>query len=82
MKLLSTIRTTISNPWLWVGLLGLAGISGILYLLFNSFLMPAFTRHDVSVQVPDVMSLPMEEAADSLLAAGLRAEEVEDERHG
>ncbi len=76
MKLLTTIRATVSNPWLWVGLLGLAGISGVLYLVFNSFLMPAFTRHDVSVQVPDVMSLTMEEASDSLLAAGLRAEEV------
>ncbi len=76
VKLFTTIRSTVTNPWLWVGLAVLASISGILYLVFNSFLMPAFTRYDVSIQVPDVMSLTMEEATDSLTAAGLRAEEV------
>lgn len=76
LKLITTIRSVITNPWLWVGMVGLAGISAVLYVAFNSFLMPAFTRHEVSIQVPDVMSLSMEQAADSLTAAGLRAEEV------
>lgn len=76
VRLLTVIRNTVTNPWLWVGLVGLSLITGILYVVFNSFVMPSFTRHDVSIQVPDVMSLTMEEATDSLTAAGLRAEEV------
>lgn len=76
MKLIQTIQRILTNPWFWLGILGLGGITTVLYVVFDSVLMPSYTRHEVAVQVPDVMTLPSDEAVDALEEAGLRAEEV------
>ncbi len=76
LRILTTIRQYLSNPYLYVGLAVLIAVSSILYVAFNSFLMPTFTRHDVSVVVPDVINLTEEEAVASLDEAGLRTEHV------
>lgn len=72
--ILNSIRSTLINPWLWVGLAILIVIGGTGYFVFNSVLMPNFTRHDVAIQVPDVINVPSEAAEDSLQAVGLRSE--------
>ncbi|MDA0875239.1 MAG: PASTA domain-containing protein [Bacteroidetes bacterium] len=76
MKLPPSIHRALTNRYLWAGLLGLAGVTGILYVVLDSLIMPTFTRHGASVQVPDVMSLSMTEADSLLERAGLQAEEI------
>ena len=76
MKILSFIRDTLTNPYVWIGLIGLTGVSAVLYVVVDNVVMPSFTRYEVSVQVPDVMSLPSEKADSLLSEAGLRMEEV------
>ena len=76
MNILSSIRDTLTNPYLWIGLIGLTGVSAVLYVVVDNVVMPSFTRYEVSVQVPDVMSLPSEQADSLLSEAGLRMEEV------
>ncbi len=65
------------NRYLWVGLTGLAlvGLAGL--LLFNEVLMPSYTRYDVAVTVPDVISNTLDEGLARLEAEGLSAETVE-----
>ena len=47
-------------------LLGLGGLILLLYTVVDRVVMPAYTRHDVAVLVPDTRGLPVDEA-DSLL---------------
>ena len=47
-------------------MLGLVGLLLLLYLAVDTLVMPAYTRHDVAVLVPDTRGLPVE-LADSLL---------------
>lgn len=53
----------------------LAAAAG-LYLLFNNLVMPAYTRHEVSVNVPGVVGEPFEAAQQTLEARGLRVERI------
>lgn len=76
MNVLKSIRQYVTNPYLYAGLAGLAAVSAVLYLVFNLWLMPSFTRHDVSISVPDVIDLNEDEAMAELEEAGLRAESV------
>jgi len=76
LRILKTIRHYVTNPYLYVGLVVLTAVSSIAYVAINSFMMPSFTRHEVSVVVPDVINLSEEEAASSLEEAGLRVEQV------
>lgn len=59
---------------LWKGILGLVvlGLAG--YVVLNHWLMPSYTRHGVSVAVPDTKNLPYEKAARVLEQHGLQAE--------
>lgn len=59
---------------LWKGLLGLVvlGLSG--YGAVNYWLMPAYTRHGVSVAVPDAKNLPYDQAVRVLERRGLQPE--------
>lgn len=68
------IRTLGRNPYFWGGLGVLLVLGGILYVSFNAFLMPSYTRHDVAVTVPDLENRPFEEAAQVVDAYGLRVE--------
>ena len=53
-------------------LLGVLGAGA--YLAFDRHLMPLYTRHDASVQVPDVTNMPVEEAEAALDARNLRTQ--------
>lgn len=54
------------SHYLWLMLLGLLVILFLIYIAVDRFIMPAYTRHNVAVLVPDLRGLPAEEA-DSLL---------------
>jgi beta-lactam-binding protein with PASTA domain len=59
------------NIYFWFGFLVLALLGAVSYIAVDNFLMPAYTRHEVSVSVPDVMYLTYEEAALKLEEADL-----------
>lgn len=54
--------------------MALAGL--VFYLLFNYWIMPAYTRHGVTVTVPDTKTLTFDKAANTLRQKGLQAERV------
>ncbi len=70
------VREYFSNPYLLAGLGILILAMSIVYMVVNAWIMPNFTRHGVSVTVPSVVNLPMEEAAALLKESGLVSEEV------
>ena len=70
-------RALLNNGYLWKGLGVFVALITVVYLLFNYFLMPAYTRHGVSISVPDVLDYSYEDAADAVVAQGLRPEEVQ-----
>lgn len=76
LKLPAVVRQALTNRYLWAGLIGLAGITGILYLVFDSLIMPSVTRHGDSTQVPDVMNMDLVEADSLLMEAGLQSEQI------
>lgn len=61
---------------LWKGITGMALIGLIFYLLFNYWIMPSYTRHGVTVSVPDTKNLAFAEATRVLQREGLQAERV------
>ncbi len=61
--------------WLGLGVI-VAGLV-VFALLFNSAVMPIWTRHDAAVQVPDVQELTPDDAQNVLMLAGLDWEEQE-----
>ena len=70
-------RALLNNGYLWKGLGVFVALITVVYLLFNYFLMPAYTRHGVSISVPDVLDYSYEDAANAVVAQGLRPEEVQ-----
>ena len=56
------LRLLGTNRYFWGGLGGLFGIALVVYLLVDGLIMPSYTRHDVSIQVPDVENVPYETA--------------------
>lgn len=56
------LRTLFQNTYFWGGLSGLLLLSVAAYFLVDAVLMPSYTRHGVSVQVPSVESQPFLEA--------------------
>lgn len=74
--LLLRLRALLHNLYLWKGLLLFVVITGILYVLFNYLLMPNYTRHGISVAVPDVLDFSFEAAAVVIEEKGLRPEQV------
>jgi eukaryotic-like serine/threonine-protein kinase len=67
-------RSLFVNPYFWGGLLLLGILSGVIYVTINYLIMPAYTRHDVSVAMPDVTNLPAQEAERILMHHGLQVE--------
>lgn len=58
----------------WLGLVGI-GLGLVAFaLLFNYAVMPIWTRHDASVEVPDVRELSPGDAENALLLAGLEGD--------
>lgn len=60
-------RTLFRNWYFWGGMLLIVAVGLGIYVLVDGTIMPSYTRHDVSITVPDVENRPFEEA-DSLLA--------------
>ena len=56
----------VTNRYFWGGLGALLLVAVLLYLLVDSVLMPTYTRHEVTVDVPNVVDRPYEEAAQLL----------------
>jgi beta-lactam-binding protein with PASTA domain len=70
-------RTLLKNPFFWGGAAVLALIGTTLYFVVDAWLMPAYTRQDVEIVVPDVRQMPYEEAERVLTAQKLRVEREE-----
>jgi beta-lactam-binding protein with PASTA domain len=72
---LRALVALLRNRYFQVGIAVMAAIGIVAYVVVDRAIMPSFTRYDVSVVVPDVMTLPYDEAAEALGASGLTAEE-------
>ena len=59
-------KPIILSRYLWLMLLGLGTLLFLLYVVVDHLVMPAYTRHDVTVVVPDTRGLGIDQA-DSLL---------------
>ena len=58
----------------WLGLVAIGTGLVVFALLFNYAVMPIWTRHDASVEVPDVRELTPGDAESTLLLAGLEGD--------
>ncbi|QXD13903.1 PASTA domain-containing protein [Rhodocaloribacter litoris] len=67
-------RDLFTNPYFLGGLAGLILTGGLVYLLVDAWLMPAYTRQDVAVVVPDVRYYPVDEAERILARHELQVE--------
>jgi len=65
------------NPFFWggLGILVLVGL-GVVFV-FNTYVMPSYTRHDAGLSVPNVEQQPFERAAETVQAKGLSVERQE-----
>jgi beta-lactam-binding protein with PASTA domain len=50
------------NRYFWGGMAVLAGLGLGVYFVVDGIIMPSYTRHDVSITVPNVESVPFEKA--------------------
>jgi eukaryotic-like serine/threonine-protein kinase len=71
-RYLSRARSLFANRYFWTGLAALFIVGGVLYVLFNSLVMPGYTRHGAAVTVPDVRQMPLPEAERILTQRDLR----------
>lgn len=65
------------NRYLWIGLALLLVVGLVAVIVVNGLLLPNYTRHGVSVTVPDVTRMSFEDAQASLEAVDLRVERQE-----
>ncbi|MFB6273231.1 MAG: PASTA domain-containing protein [Salinibacter sp.] len=68
---LNWFRILFKNPYFWGGLGALLLIGIGTYVLVDAVIMPSYTRHGVSVQVPDVENRPYQEAKRLIEKRGL-----------
>lgn len=61
-SVLDWLAALAANPYFWGGLAVLVGIGSGIFYVVDSTIMPSYTRHDVSVRVPDVEDRPFEQA--------------------
>lgn len=59
---LNWLRTLTKNRYFWGGMAILATIGFGVYLVVDGLIMPSYTRHDVSISVPNVESVPFDTA--------------------
>lgn len=71
ITLYDRLRRLLANTYFWAGALFLLVIGAACYFLFDNVLMPAYTRYDAVLQVPDVTGTELEEAREMLAAHGL-----------
>ena len=65
----------LKNPFFWGGLGILLLTAGALYVVVDRVVMPNYTRHGVSVEVPNVRNEDVQSARAELRELGLRIEE-------
>jgi len=75
--LLQRLSELVRNGFLWKGIGAIVVVAAVIYVLMNSFLMPMYTRHGVSITVPDVLDSSFEEAAATVREQGLKAELIQ-----
>lgn len=71
-----SLRALLLNRYFWLGFAGLLVFGIFFYFLFNNLLMPAYTRHDVSVLIPPLENKTFEEARQILEQKNLGAEQM------
>ncbi len=67
-------RSLFTNPYFWGGLLLLGLLGALAYLAIDTWLMPAYTRQDVAIAVPDVRHYPIDEAERLLTSLDLQVQ--------
>ena len=68
------LRLLGTNRSFWGGLAGLFRIALAVYLVVDGIIMPSYTRHDVSIQVPDVENVPYDRAEAQLSKRDLQVQ--------
>ncbi len=68
------IAALLTDRAFWIGLIAIASGLVIFALLFNSAVMPLWTRHDAAIEVPDVKQMSPDDAQSALRVAGLEGE--------
>lgn len=74
-RLLAQCKNLLVNPFFWAGAGILFFLALALYVTVDKIVMPNYTRHGVSVTVPDVRNEPADTAREELQALGFRVEE-------
>lgn len=69
-------KPVLASRYLWLMLLGLGSFLLLLYIAVDQFVMPAYTRHHVTVLVPDARGLPVDQADSLLVVNGLDVRHV------
>lgn len=62
----TSARSLAKNRYFWAGLGVLALGAGVLYIALDALLMPLYTRHGVSLGVPEVLHQPVNQAVATL----------------
>ena len=68
------LRALLTDRAFWFGLGAIVLALVVFALLFNYAVMPIWTRHDATVEVPDVKELNPDQAESALLLAGLEGD--------
>lgn len=74
---LDWLRALWRNAYFWGGLAVLFAIGLGIYLYIDSSVMPSYTRHDVSIRVPNVENRPFDEAEKLIQERDLEVERQE-----
>ena len=68
------VQRLVRNPYWWGGLTVLLLIGGTLYIAFDNYVMPTYTRHEAAMALPHVEGMPYSRAEELLSEKGLRVE--------
>jgi len=68
------LRSIAGNRYLWAGALALVLLAGVGYLTVDRGLMPWYTRHDMTIRVPDVRNMNVEDATRVVASLDLQPE--------
>lgn len=74
--LLASFKDLMRNRYFWGGLGAFLAVVLAFYFLIDRLLLPAYTRYDTALTVPDVIQLPYDQAARTLRQQDLEVEEV------
>jgi beta-lactam-binding protein with PASTA domain len=66
------IRTLATNTFFWLGILAMGALAAAAYLTVDRALMPAYTRHQETVPMPDVRNQNVDQALQLLASLNLQ----------